>query len=140
MNRSIFLSTLILVSLLSFPAHSGNKEETKARLSVVSRECAERADKILSDDTWSRHWVIRSDCRRISSLRDDLTRCATERNRLRIAAGCSHKWEDTGPGRRWCRECRSIAHFLGGVWMVTFTGGLWVGPDPLRYPKEYGLE
>ena len=133
---------LIVLAILAIATvvHAETREETKARLRIISQECAERADKILADDTWSRHWIIRSDCRRISSLRDDLTRCAHERNHLRITAGCSHQWQDTGPGRRWCRECRSVADFLGGQWQVVFTGGVWVGSEPLLYPEEYGLK
>lgn len=140
MKRFLPVFLALIVATVATVASAETREETQARFSVVSRECAERADKVLADDTWSVHWLLRSDCRRISSLHDDLIRCATERNRLRIAAGCSHRWEDIGPGSRWCRECRSIAHFLGGRWMVTFTGGMWVGPDPLLYPEEYGLK
>jgi hypothetical protein len=126
----IVLAVLVVVTI----AHAETREEARARLSAISAQCADATNRGLNNEDPTRN------CLRIGSLRDDLIRCAHEREHLRRAAGCSHRWEDTGPGRRWCRECRSIADFLGGEWQVVFTRGLYVGPDPLRYPKEYGLE
>lgn len=130
----IFIAIWATLFAVTF-AHAETREE---RFEKVRKECAERASKEL--DYFNPHWLVKEKCRRIDSLRDDLLRCASERNRLRIAAGCSHRWEDIGPGRRWCRECWSIADFLGGEWLVVFTGGMWVGQDPLRYPENYGLK
>lgn len=138
MKRFITFTLSAVLATTAFSAHAETREEMKARFEKVLRDCAAQTDKELAD--YNPHFLVREKCRRIDSLRDDLIRCASERNRLRVAAGCSHRWEDIGPGTRWCRECRSIAHFLGGVWQVTFTGGMWVGPDPLRYPEEYGLK
>lgn len=134
----VFLLCVFVVIAIGRCAHAETREEMKARFEKVSKECAARADRELAD--YNPHFLVREKCRRIDSLHDDLYRCASERNRLRVAAACAHEWEDIGPGARWCRECRSIAHFLGGQWQVTFTGGMWVGPNPLAYPEDYGLK
>lgn len=131
---AVILLLVLLMGILAV-AHAETREESRARLSAISARCAERTNEYFFGEEMRRA----SDCLRIGSLHDDLYRCASERNRLRVAAGCDHDWQDIGPGTRYCRECRSIAHFLGGRWMVTFTGGMWVGPDPLDYPREYGL-
>ena len=140
MKRFITFTLSVILAFAAVSASAETREEIKARLERVSKECAERADKILSDDTWSRHWVIRSDCRRISSLHDDLIRCATERHHLRRAAACPHAWHGIGPKVKGCAKCESIAHFVNGEWLVVLAGGMWVGPDPLRYPEDYGLK
>jgi hypothetical protein len=136
--KRIALSVLAVLTVLTVAtvAAAESREATKARLSAISAQCTERTNEYYFGEEARRA----SDCLRIGSLRNDLIRCAHEREHLRRAAGCSHQWQDTGPGRRWCRECRSIADFLGGEWQVVFTGGLFVGPDPMRYPKEYGLK
>jgi hypothetical protein len=136
MKRIITFTLSVILAIATVSAFAETREEARARLSAISAQCAERTNEYYFGEEARRA----SDCLRIGSLRDDLFRCASERNRLRLAAGCSHAWEDTGLGRRWCRECRSIADFLGGEWQVVFTRGLYVGPDPLKYPKEYGLE
>jgi hypothetical protein len=136
MRRILTFTLSVILAIAAISAHAETREEARARLSAISAQCAERTNEYCFGEEARRA----SDCLRIGSLRDDLLRCASERNRLRLAAGCSHRWEDIGPGSRWCRECRSIAHFLGGEWQVTFTGGMWVGPDPLRYPEDYGLK
>jgi hypothetical protein len=130
----------VILAIAAVSAHAETREEMKARFVKVSMECAERTDKILSDDTWSRHWVIRSDCRRISSLRDDLIRCATERHHLRRAAACPHQWHGIGPKVKGCAKCESIAHFVNGEWIVVLADGIWVGPEPRDYPEDYGLK
>lgn len=132
-----FILFLMALAVLGTVAQAETREETKARLEKVSKECAERSDKELAD--YNPHFLVREKCRRIDSLRDDLTRCAKERRALRIAAWCEHSWEMIGPGAASCPKCRSIAHFLGEQWQVVFVKGMWVGPEPWMYPEEYGL-
>jgi hypothetical protein len=137
MKRLITFTLSVILAIAAVSAQAETGEEMKARFEKVRKECAAQTARELAD--YNPYFLVREKCRRIDSLRDDLIRCAHERIHLRVAAGCSHQWEDIGPGTRWCRECRSIANFLGGKWMVVFTNGLYVGPDPLLYPDEYNL-
>jgi len=135
--KRIFLIILAVLAVATI-AHAETREEMKARFEKVSRECAARADRELAD--YNPHFLVREKCRRIDSLRDDLVRCATERHHLRRAAACPHWWHGIGPKVKGCAKCESIAHFVNGEWLVVLADGIWVGPEPIDYPEDYGLK
>jgi len=135
--RRVFLIVLASLAVATI-AHAETREEMKARFERVSKECAERADRELTD--YNPHFLVREKCRRIDSLHDDLIRCATERHHLRRAAACPHLWHGIGPKVKGCAKCESIAHFVNGEWLVVLADGIWVGPEPIDYPEDYGLK
>jgi hypothetical protein len=137
--KRIFLIVLAVLAVATV-AHSETREERMAEFERVRQACAERTDRLLAGDTWSIRWLITSSCRRASSLRDDLIRCATERHHLRRAAACPHLWHGIGPKVKGCAKCESIAHFVNGEWLVVLADGIWVGPEPRDYPEDYGLK
>ena len=131
-----FLFVLLLV--IATLAHAETREERMARFEKVSKECAAAADRELA--YYNPHFLVREKCRRIDSLHDDLIRCATERHHLRRAAACPHQWHGIGPKVKGCAKCESLAHFVNGEWLVVLADGIWVGPEPIDYPEDYGLK
>jgi hypothetical protein len=119
-------------------AHAETREEMKARFENVRKECAAQTVRELAD--YNPYFLVREKCRRIDSLHDDLIRCATERHHLRRAAACPHQWHGIGPKVKGCAKCESIAHFVNGEWLVVLADGIWVGPEPIDYPENYGLK
>lgn len=138
MKRFITFTLSVILAIAAVSAHAETREEMKARFEKVSKECAARADRELAD--YNPHFLVREKCRRIDSLRDDLIRCATERHHLRRAAACPHEWHGIGPKVKGCAKCESIAHFVNGEWLVVLADGIWVGPEPIDYPEDYGLK
>ncbi len=130
------LLMVVVVALIAVSAFAETPKEMKTRLQRISKECAERTGQAFD---FSEEARIASDCLRIGSLRDDLTRCAKERNHLRRAGGCAHTWERVGQTVKGCVRCGSIAHVVNGEWLLVLTEGAWVGPDPMEYPNEYNL-
>jgi hypothetical protein len=119
---------LIVLAVLTAAtvAHAETREEMKARLSAISAQCAERTNEYYFDEEARRA----SDCLRIGSLRDDLLRCASERNRLREAA-CLHRWIDSAKGTKFCEKCGIYAiQHVNGDWMLVPCRGRWIGAEP----------
>ena len=138
MKRFIVFALSVILAIAAVAVHAETREETKARFEKVLKDCAVQTDRELAD--YNPHFLVREKCRRIDSLRDDLIRCATERRHLRRAAACPHNWHGIGPKVKGCSKCESVAHFVNGEWLVVLADGIWVGPEPLDYPEDYGLK
>ncbi|MDA8178339.1 MAG: hypothetical protein M0T69_02195 [Deltaproteobacteria bacterium] len=136
MKRIITFTLSVILAIAAVAVHAETRQETKTRLSVISKQCAEAPARSFDFSDEARKV---SDCLRIGSLRDDLIRCATERHHLRRAAACPHDWHGIGPKVKGCSKCESIAHFVNGEWLVVLADGIWVGPEPMDYPEDYGL-
>lgn len=131
----LFLLILSAVIFTTSMIHAETREEMKTRFKAISVHCAEAVRVNPSDPQWDPAFQLEHR----QHLLDDLIRCATERNHLRRAAACPHNWHVLGPKAKGCPRCKSIAHLVDEKWLVVLADGIWVGPEPLCYPEDYGL-